>query len=406
MNGTSTRDLTHVQVVRLVITSGPCVTFFLKSGGKQRKQSLRQQPTEVRPTPLRTQHRGSHDVTPPGSPTFRQFHLPGYPHKQRGAAVDSPSQLHMDVMRLECMPPPPYTPEVPSRHRLLAKGGEGQEPQGSPYQQPPNAPHQQQPQGSPYQDKAQGTPIQQEPQDTPCQAEPQDTSYQQEPLGSSYQQEPQETHCKEVAMEIIDDTDRQPSNTTFLLNPPISDGNDIGFDKKLENVFQDCGIMEQDCAPHPGINVMPPEEKTSLLEKEALINDTTSETLQGLDLAVSNGSLSPSTSPSPVTGSGRESFLSQIRQFNKAKLKKLATYPESNSSNQLQIMSSESNHTPDELQWAEDGNNSPQESVDATNLLSVLNQVLQNRARVLHDTLSSADEFDSSDDDDDNEWEL
>ena len=209
-------------------------------------------------------------------------------------------------------------------------------------------------------------------------------------------------------MEIIDD--RQPSNTTCFLNLSCSNGNNVGFDETGGNVYQDSSVMEQDYAPHPVINVLPQEGKTSLVEKEALINDTTRETPTGLDLAVSNGSLTPSTSQSPVIGSGRESFLSQIRQFNKAKLKKLATYPESNSSDQFQSSTCESacNHTPDELQWTEDEKGSPQESVDATNLLSLLNQVLQNRARVLHDTLlSSADEFDSSDDDDDDdEWEL
>ncbi|KAJ7331211.1 hypothetical protein OS493_019992 [Desmophyllum pertusum] len=143
VNGTSTKHLTHVQVVRLVISSGPCVTFSVKPACKQRKRSSRRQQAGVRPTPLRTQHRGQHDVTPPGSPTFKRFHLPGYPHhKQRGTAVDSPSQLPFDVMHLDCMPPP-YTPEVPSRHRVLARGEEehggreGQEPQGTSHQQEP-----------------------------------------------------------------------------------------------------------------------------------------------------------------------------------------------------------------------------------------------------------------------------
>ncbi|KAJ7331203.1 hypothetical protein OS493_019983 [Desmophyllum pertusum] len=96
VNGTSTKHLTHVQVVRLVISSGPCVTFSVKPACKQRKRSSRRQQAGVRPTPLRTQHRGQHDVTPPGSPTFKRFHLPGYPHKQRGTVVDSPSHLPFD----------------------------------------------------------------------------------------------------------------------------------------------------------------------------------------------------------------------------------------------------------------------------------------------------------------------
>ena len=208
-------------------------------------------------------------------------------------------------------------------------------------------------------------------------------------------------------MEVIDD--RQPSNSTCFLYSSFSNGNDVGFDKNVGNVFLDSSVIEQNYAPHPVIGIMPQEAETnsSVEKKEALINDTTRETPTGLNLAVSNGSLTASTSQSPVLGSGRESFLSQIRQFNKAKLKKLATYPEKNSSDRLQSFTSESRHTPDEVQWTEDEKGSPQESVDATNLLSLLNQVLQNRARVLHDvTLSSADEFDSSDDDDDDEWEL
>ena len=61
------------------------------------------------------------------------------------------------------MPPPPYTPEVPSRHRLLAKGGEGQEPQGSPYQEESqDTHHQQEPQGDLNQQEAQDIPNQEE----------------------------------------------------------------------------------------------------------------------------------------------------------------------------------------------------------------------------------------------------
>lgn len=313
------------------------------------------------------------------------------------------------------MPPPPYTPEVPSRHRLLAKGGEGQESQKSPCRkESQNTHHQQEPQEDPSQQEAQDIPNQEERVDTVFQQElqgphhrlgPQDSTYQQQIQDNPYQEEPQDNHCQEVAMEITDE--RQSLNTTYLLNPAISDGNKAGFEENA-NAFQDDNIhvIEQDYTPNQVIDALPQEEKTSSEEKEALINETTRETSTGLDPAVGNNDLS-STSKSPAASNGGESFLSQIRQFNKAKLKKLATC----SFERLQSISSESNCTSDELQWKEDGkdsiqHNDEQENIDATNLLSVLNRVMKNRARALHDTLSSADEGDSSNDDDDDEWEL
>ena len=147
----------------------------------------------MRPTPLRTQQRGLQDVTPPGSPSFRQFHLPGYPHKQCEAAVDSPSQLPMDVMRLDCMPPPPYTPEVPSRHRLLANGGKGLGPQGSPYQEESKGtPHQNRPLETHNQTEGLNIPNQEEQQDIAFQQELQGTHHQLGSQNITYQQQLQE----------------------------------------------------------------------------------------------------------------------------------------------------------------------------------------------------------------------
>lgn len=390
--------------MRLVVTSGPCVTFSLKSGSKERRCSSRREPEGVQPTPLRTQHRGSHDVTPPRSLTFRRFHLPGYPHQRHGVAVDSPSQLRMDVMRLDCMPPPPYTPEVPSRHRLLAKGGEGQGLQESPHQKEMQVTHRQK--------AARGNPNRIEALDIPKQEEPQKITYQKLQQDNPYQEEPQEYHCQEVSMEV--NIERQPLNTTYLLYPGISDGNEAGFEENMASALQDGNITGQDYTPTPAMNAIPQKEKISgEKEEEALISGTTREISTEMDPALGNNSLPLSTSQSPEPRNGRESFLSQIRQFNKAKLKKQATCPESNSSERLQSISSESNCTSDELQWGEYGkkriqDNDEKENVDATNLLSVLNRVMKNRARSLHDTLSSADEGDSinDDDDDDDEWEL
>ena len=221
--------------------------------------------------------------------------------------------------------------------------------------------------------------------------------------------------------------ERQPLNTTYLLYPAISDGNEAGFGENMASALQDGNITGQDYTPTPAMNAIPQEEKISEEKEEALISGTTREILTGnealiseitreistgMDPALGNNSLPLSTSQSPEPRNGRESFLSQIRQFNKAKLKKQATCPESNSSERLQSISSESNCTSDELQWGEDGkesiqDNDEKENVDATNLLSVLHRIMKNRARSLHDTLSSADEGDSSnDDDDDDEWEL
>ena len=405
--------------MRLVITSGPCVTFSLKSSSKQRRRSSRRQHVRVQPTPLRTQQSGSHDVTPPGSPTFGQFHLPGYPHQQCGAAVDSPSQLPMDVMRLDCMPPPPYTPEVPSRHRVLAKGAEGQGPQE--YSYPKES------QGTHYQQEQQGDPNSLEPQDIPNQEEQVDTTYQQERQGTHHQldqqdainqqkiqdnpymnqEELQDYLYQEVAMEVTDD--RQSSFHFVKPATCISDGSKADFEENIADAFQHGNITEQDYILNPIINARLLEEKMLSEEKEPLINETTRDTSTGLDPSVRNNDLS-TTSKSPAARNGGESFLSQIRQFNKEKLKKLAT----SSSQKCQSISSGSSYTSGELKWKEDEKdsiqyNGEQEDVDATDLLSVLKRVMKNRARSLHDTLSSADEGDSSNDDDgdgDDEWEL
>ena len=315
------------------------------------------------------------------------------------------------------MPPPPYTPEVPSRHRLLAKGGEGQELKESPHQEEMQVTHRQK--------EAQGNPNQIEALDIPKHEEPQKITYQKLQQDNPYQEEPQEYHCQEVSVEV--NNERQPLNTTYSLYPAISDGNEAGFEENMASALQDGNVTGQDYTPTPAMNAIPQEEKITeekeealirettreiSTQKEALISGTAREISTGMDPAIGNNTLSLSTSQSPELMNGRESFLSQIRQFNKAKLKKQATCPESNSSERLQSISSESNCT-DELQWGEYGkkriqDNDEKENVDASNLLSVLNRVMKNRARSLHNTLSSADEGDSSndDDDDDDEWEL
>lgn len=440
--------------MRLVVTSGPCVTFSLKCGSKQRRSS-RQQPTDVRPTPLRSQHGGTGDATPPQSPSFRQFHLPGYSHKHHGKQADSPSQLPLDVLKLDCLPPPPYTPEVPSRHRVLARG----EGQGTPYHPPQDTTYiielqdtqrSQESQGTNFGQETKKMASEQETQGSHFCQEQQVTTLRDEPQGVSCQQESQSTHNQDVAIESHEIDAGQSLNS-------ISD-DDRSLDRNMADVFQDGDIMEPNNASFSRTMQL---TNVPSLEEKAPVN-------------CNDGSLPLSTSQSPAQDNGRESFLSQIRQFNKAELKRLSDCPQSNTSDKIHNTTSKSSCTPEEVHpTADDGkvllsasqspqhvngresflsqirqfnkatlrklpdseNNSAavpfqrkpsksswipeealstdmederdgvQESVDAGSLFTALTQVLQNRARVLQDTLTSADEYDSDSCSDD-EWDL
>ena len=447
INGISTKDLTHVQVVRLVITSGPCIRFCLKRGDKQTRRSSRHQTADVRPTPLRTEHRRAHDMTPPRSPSFREIHLPGYP-----------SQLSLDVLSLECLPPPPYTPEVPSRHRVLARGGRGQ---GTPCRHP---------QETTYVIRSQITQSIQEPKDNnfgqdaqdPCSSlGPQHAHVCQEQHNSCFGQEQQETlkderqgvpHQQELqgspnqdgVMEIFDNG-QEPSNS-------INDdkGNFEESMSKIKGMFEDGVILGQDNAPHASIvkkekvlllgedvctdssllssDVQCPEHgnnresfptqlqqfnKAKLKPLAGCPQSNPSEELcspsseschplAAIQTTVDDGRLSAVTSQSPPSVDGRESFLSQIRKFNKAKLRKLPD-------DWLKSTSDENSCTPEDIKPTMEGKeDGTRKSLDTGSLFNALTQVMQNRARVMHDTLSSADEFDSdsSFDNSDDEWEL
>ncbi|XP_015753757.1 PREDICTED: uncharacterized protein LOC107333454 [Acropora digitifera] len=113
-----------------------------------------------------------------------------------------------------------------------------------------------------------------------------------------------------------------------------------------------------------------------------------------------------SAKQSPQSVDTRESFLSQIQQFDKAKLKKLSPSAGCKVSDRyLQRREREFSHNPEEL-TSEDV---CQESIDSETVLSALKQVLQHRARVMHDTLTSMQEFDScssNDDTSDDDWDL
>ena len=116
-----------------------------------------------------------------------------------------------------------------------------------------------------------------------------------------------------------------------------------------------------------------------------------------------------SAKQSPQSVDTRESFLSQIQQFDKAKLKRLSPSPGCKVSDRFhQRRQREISHNPEEL-TSEDAKDVCKESIDSETVLSALKQVLQHRARVMHDTLTSTHEFDSyssNDDTSDDEWDL
>ena len=103
-------------------------------------------------------------------------------------------------------------------------------------------------------------------------------------------------------------------------------------------------------------------------------------------------------------------FLSQIRQFNKEKLRKLSGCSGQTIPCQLQGNPSVNEGLPkDVLQSVETEKdsmqiNDVQECVDADSLFAALAQVMHSRAKVLQDTLSSIEEYDS--DSSDGKWEL
>lgn len=153
----------------------------------------------------------------------------------------------------------------------------------------------------------------------------------------------------------------------------------------------------------------------SSMEKEALIDDSEREMSTMLELPPSLPPLPPlgsdnrfpRASQSPVPGNGRESFLSQIRQFDETILKKPFVNSEVIDYNQFQRISNKSDpEADDRIQITKDEKNSSQgngvqEKGDPMDLLSVLRQAMKHRAKVLHDTLT--DEGRGSDDNDDDE---
>lgn len=422
INGISTKDLTHVQVARLVITSGCSVQFSLMCGYKQR--SLGQLTTNLQPTLLRTHCTRPHDATPPQSPSFKQFHPPGYTQRNHRVA-ESPSQLPLDVLSLDCLPPPPYTPKVPSRHRVLARGKE--EP-GTPVRCPGELQH------------------------THCNQELHDTIFQEDEQSSylGQQQQPQGTHCSQDSQYATHRDEGKPeqqqSQNSSSGQKPMVDCEDSNTDNA--DTFQDVVLMGQ----HHGPNSSVKQERNKPSVEETVIEesqDNSSPSSSSKSIARSNGkecllsriqqlnqaNLRSSgdypqrNTPKDVSSSSddchlpsatglqsspqeksRESFLSQIRQFNKATLRKSSGCPGQNIPCQLQGNSiANEGLLEDVLSSAESGTNMVQvndaeECIDADDLFAVLAQVMHSRAKVLQDTLSSVEEYDS--DSSDSEWDL
>ena len=423
INGLSIKDLTHVQVGRLVITSGLSVQFSLMCGRKQRSSG--QQATNVQPTPLRTYCTRLHDATPRQSPSMKQFRPPGYPLRNHGVA-ESPSQLPLDVLSLDCLPPPPYTPEVPSRHRVLARG-----------------------KVEPV------TPVRcpEELQHTHCNQEVQYTIFQEEEQSSSLgqQQQPQGTHCSEDSQHASNGDEekperQQPQSSSSVQKPMVTmeiiDCEDINTDDA--DMFQNVGLMGQHHDSHSSIvqqrnkpesvieetqdNTSPSSSSQSTVRsngRECLlshIQQFNQANLRSLgdcpqinaskDLSCSSDDFFPPATNqlSPPQENSRESFLSQIRQFNKEKLRKLSGCSGQTIPCQLQGNASVNEGLPkDVLQSVETEKdsmqvNDVQECVDADSLFAALAQVMHSRAKVLQDTLSSIEEYDS--DSSDGKWEL
>ena len=421
INGLSTKDLTHVQVVRLVITSGLSVQFSLMCGRKQR--SLGPQATNVQPTPLRTYCTRPHDATPPQSPPFKQFRPPGYPQRNHGVA-ESPSQLPLDVLSLDCLPPPPYTPEVPSMHRVLARG-----------------------RVEPV------TPVRcpEELQHTHCNQEVQVTIFQEEEQSSSLgqQQQPQVTHCSQDSQHASNRDEGKPERQQLqssssvqkpMVTMEIIDCEDINTDDA--DMFQDVGQMGQHHDSHssivqqrnkPETVIEETQDNTSPLSssqstassngRECLLSQQAKQAnLRSLgdypqinaskDMSYSSDDCLPSATNqlSPPQENSRESFLSQIRQFNKEKLRKFSGCPGQTIPCQLQRNPSANEGLPEDVPQSVESEtdsmqvNDVQECVDADSLFAALAQVIHSRAKVLQDTLSSIEEYDS--DSSDGEWEL
>ncbi|XP_068713581.1 uncharacterized protein [Montipora foliosa] len=454
INGIRTKDLTHVQVVKLVITSGSLIRFSLKRGSKPTRKSSRhqlQKTGNVLPTPLRTQCKGSHKMTCPSSPSFKQLDPPMYSYSHHREAEGSPSQLPINSLTLHCLPPPPYTPVVPSQHRVLARG------QQTPCQRPQDTTHvmtqqftprEQGPQGLNSVKNTQGAqfsirePISQQQEDSDSLEELPVSSVvhkQQESHGILFEQELQCSCHEDIAMQVIDVGEELPNNVSddkenINLKESMSAMSQEGLISKQKNVLTPISLQQEKVMSFedlqsdrslPPSNSASPENcngvesflshqiqqvnnsklrrlslstQRSIQEVKSKVNEFTCEEEEDIQVAADNCRSPAEISKSPPPVNGRESFLSQIQQFNKAKLRTLSQCPSTTSPEDcLQSKQRKASYNQDDLE-PEDVKHDGQKCFEAGTLFAALKQVLHHRARVMHDTITSADEFDTSSD--------
>ena len=419
------------------------------------RRSSKCQTGAVRPTPLRTQNGRSHEGTPPHSPLVKQPHLPGYPHSRRKEVADSPSALPLMSLNLDCLPPPPYTPEVPSRHRVLAKGDEGP---GTPCGKPQDITYVADPQATQRSQTAQETLgsqapyVNEQPLSTHfhegpshCSVAQQDMALQDEVRSGLYEQQLQHNHSQRVVMEIADvgdalipfsdskgtlegDVTRQfedgetleqnntPCSSIMLQEKTVSLEGDTWIDNS-QSLAQDDGtesfLSQIRHFNKSNLKKLEEPSQTSACEESNSMASGRSHTPEAVQTSVVHDCrLSSMVTHSSSPCDDRESFLSQIRIFSKSKLRKISQSPESSVSdghNQVPSQSGKSPCNPEEVcVKSEDDQDGEPESIDAGSLFAALTQAMKSRAIVMHDTLSSADEFDfdSSFDDSGDEWEL
>ncbi|EDO27233.1 predicted protein, partial [Nematostella vectensis] len=126
VNGNAVKGLPHFQIVRLIITAASPIRLTLKPGS-ERSSQRRLQSEALPSTPLRNQQRqGPYARCPPLSSTPVQ--LPGYwdtcTQPIAAQAQQSPSIIPLHTMTLASSPPPPYTAEPLTEHRVLERGAE------------------------------------------------------------------------------------------------------------------------------------------------------------------------------------------------------------------------------------------------------------------------------------------
>ena len=390
-------------------------------------------------------------MTCPSSPSFKQLDPPMYSYSHHREAEGSPSQLLINSLTLHCLPPPPYTPVVPSQHRVLARG------QQTPCQRPQDTTHVmnpqftlrgQGPQGLNSVKNTQGAqfsirePVSQQQEDSDSLEELPVSSVvheQQESHGILFEQELQCSCDEDIAMQVIDVGQELPNNVSddkenINLKESMSAMSQEGLISKQKNVLTPISLQQEKVMSFEDLQSdrsLPPSNSASpancigvesflshqiqqfnnsklrrlslstqrsIQEVKSEVNEFTCEQEEDIQVAADNCRLPAEISKSSPPVNGRESFLSQIQQFNKAKLRTLSQCPSTTSPEGcLQSKQSKTSYNQDDLE-PEDVKHDGQKCFEAGTLFAALKQVLHHRARVMHDTITSADEFDTSSD--------